>query len=82
MKKKNRHDYMAAYLACHYRQENRLIRESLPILLGYAYESFDFKSHMIDDHDSFKAAKENFVTDTTRYRTGTYWGYQFCEMKF
>jgi hypothetical protein len=82
MKKKNRHDYMAAYLACHYRRENRLIRESLPILLGYAYESFDFKSHMIDDHDSFKAAKENFVTDTTRYRTGTYWGYQFCEMKF
>lgn len=81
-KSKNRHDYMAAYLACHYRKQSRVIHESVPILLGYAYESFDFKSHMIDDHDSFKAAKENFVTDTTRYRTGTYWGYQFCEMKF
>jgi hypothetical protein len=81
-KDKNRHDYMAAYLACHYRQESRLIHESLPVLLGYSYESLDFKSHVIDQHVSWKDSKENFLTDTNRYRTGSYWGYQFCKMKF
>lgn len=82
MQGKNRHNYMAAFLGCHYRNENKLFRETLPILLGYAYETLDFKSHIVDDHDSFNVAKENFVTDTTRYRTGAYWGYQFCKMQF
>jgi hypothetical protein len=82
MAQKIRHNYMAAFLACHYREENRLIHESLPVMLGYTYESFDFKSHIIDEHLSFKASKENFITDTTRYRTGVYWGYRFCKMQF
>ncbi len=82
MSGKNRHNYMAAYLACHYRDESRIFHESLPVILGYAYESLDFKSHIVDDHDTYGVAKENFVTDTTRYRTGVYWGYRFCRQQF
>lgn len=82
MAEKNRHNYMAAYLACHYRKESRVFHESLPILLGYAYEGLDFESHYVDDKDSFSLAYENFKTDTHRYRTGAYWGHRFCKMKF
>jgi hypothetical protein len=77
---KIRHDYMAAFLACHYRNHNVLIRNRLPVALGYAYESLDFKSH-IQDGISLKASRENFVTDTNRYRTGARWGYAFCAQK-
>lgn len=79
---KNRHNFMAAFLACHYRNENSAFFESLPVLLGYAYETYDFKSHVSDDKDSFEVAKENFITDTNRYRTGVYWGYRFCMQQF
>lgn len=79
---KNRHNFMAAYLACHYREENSVFFESLPVMLGYAYESFDLKSHLIEDKDSFEVAKENFDIDTNRYRTGVYWGYRFCKQQF
>jgi hypothetical protein len=75
---KNRHNYMAAYLACHYRERNRLFHESLPVMLGYLYETYDFKSHMLNDKIGLSASVENFSTDTDRYRTGVYWGYRFC----
>lgn len=79
MQNKNRHNYMAAFLACHYRDKGFLVRESLPVVLGYAYETFDFKSHYVDENLSFKESKDNFITDTDRYRTGVYWGYRFCK---
>lgn len=77
---KNRHDFMAAYLACHYRNSGSLIRESLPKMLGVAYEAWDFKSHL-QEGLSWEKAKENFVTDTNRYRTGVRWGVDFCRLK-
>lgn len=82
MEGKNRHNYMAAYLACHYRKESRIFHESLPVILGYAYETYDFKSHMVDEKLSYKDSRENFATDTDRYRTGVYWGYRFCQKNF
>jgi hypothetical protein len=81
LKDKNRHNYMAAYLACHYREQGRLFHESLPIMLGYAYETLDLKSHLLVDHDSWDVAYRSFKVDTDRYKTGSYWGRRFCTMK-
>ncbi|MCM2281825.1 MAG: hypothetical protein NDI61_08255 [Bdellovibrionaceae bacterium] len=73
----NRHDYMAAFLACRYRHETKAIRERLPTLLGYTYESFDFLSHL-KEGDSLEVAWGAFREDTRRYRAGVRWGHSFC----
>lgn len=77
MKGKIRHDYMAAYLACHYRDESKLFSERLPVLMGFAYESFDFKSHL-KEKVGLKVSARAFKIDTDRYRTGVKWGHRFC----
>jgi hypothetical protein len=75
----NRHNSMAMFLSCHYIKKGKAARRALPVALGYAYESFDFHSHL-KDGDTFKQAKENFATDTKRYRTGVKAGEQFCSL--
>lgn len=73
----NRHNYMAAYLACRYREEPKFIRESLPKLLGLAYETFDFASH-IREGMSLGEAWAAMKMDIRRYREGVDWGLEFC----
>jgi hypothetical protein len=73
-----RHDYMAAYLGCHYRNASALYHSFLPRLLGDGYESLDFKSHL-EEKWTLKQATENFRTDTRRYKTGSAWGFSFCK---
>lgn len=73
----NRHDFMAAYLACRYREENRSIHQRLPKLLGVAYESMDLISHL-KDGDTLKDAWRALKVDTRRYRRGVRWGFDFC----
>lgn len=73
----NRHNMMAMFLACNYQGQAKIIRKGLPLASGYAYESFDFLSH-IKEHDTFEQALENFKTDTNRYDTGVSIGEKFC----
>lgn len=73
----NRHDFMSAYLSCRYRAEPRFIRQSLPKLLGLAYESFDFASH-IKEGDTLEQAWRALKSDVRRYTAGVRWGRSFC----
>lgn len=77
----NRHNYMSAFLACHYQHQPKTIQKGLPLMLGYAYESLDFIDHIKNDGDSFKIAYENFRVDTNRYKSGVKSGYTFCDSK-
>ncbi len=74
----SRHDFMAAALSCHYSQSTRVIRKWIPIGLGYAYESFDFVTHL-QGGDSVSESLVNFRVDTRRYRIGVQWGARFCD---
>jgi hypothetical protein len=74
----NRHDFMAAFLACHYRSEDRAaVAKVVPIVLGIGYESLDFVSH-IKQGVSVRASVENFNEDTARYRHAAEWATDFC----
>lgn len=77
----NRHNYMAAFLACHYQNQSKAIQKGLPLMLGYAYESLDFIDHIKNDGDSVKVAYKNFEVDTNRYKVGVKLGYTFCDSK-
>ncbi|MEW6055699.1 MAG: hypothetical protein AB1540_03720 [Bdellovibrionota bacterium] len=75
----NRHDFIAAFLSCHYGETNgKLAAKALVNALGYAYESYDLKSHLEDGID-FKRSLKNFGRDTMRYSDGAEWGYAFCQ---
>lgn len=73
----NRHNYMATFLTCQYSDQPDSIRKGLPLLLGYAYESLDFISHL-KEGDTLKIAADNFREDTNRYKLGVKLGYSFC----
>jgi hypothetical protein len=73
----NRHDFMAIFLACHFKEDGNLLGRVLPNVLGYGYESLDFISHL-RTRVSVKVSVENFRRDTERYRRGSRWGHAFC----
>ncbi|OYZ10662.1 MAG: hypothetical protein B7Y39_19980 [Bdellovibrio sp. 28-41-41] len=77
----NRHNLMASFLACNYRDSGVTIRKILPMTLGYAYESLDFISHL-KEHDTLEQAIGNFKTDTNRYDTGVNIGERFCSFRY
>lgn len=74
----NRHNYMATFLTCQYRDQPEPIKKGLPLLLGYAYESLDFISHIIKEGDTLEQATDNFTVDTNRYKLGVKLGDTFC----
>ncbi len=74
----NRHDFMAAFLACHYRASGQVAASKLlPRFLGYGYESLDFVSH-IKNGVSLSRSLDNFDEDTDRYSRATRWGSRYC----
>lgn len=73
----NRHDFMATFLACHYKEQGELISKLLPNFLGFGYESLDFVSH-IKGKVKLSVSIDNFTRDTSRYVEGTRWGRAFC----
>ncbi len=73
----NHHNFMAMFLACHFRTYGNLVSKILPNLLGTGYESLDFVSHM-REKIGFQKSVRNFETDTNRYREGSEFGNQFC----
>lgn len=77
LSKMNRHDYMAAFLACYYKERSPSLQKLVPLALGYAYESLDFVSHLREGI-TFHESVENFSKDTGRYRYGVQWGSLFC----
>lgn len=70
----NRHDFMAAFLGCHY---NSTI---LPRALGYAYESLDMISHL-QQGVTIDSSIKNFEQDTGRYKRSSSWGVELCKAK-
>ncbi len=78
LKGKNRHDFMSAFLACHYGPKyGKRMAKLIPTIMGTLYESLDYISHRrkgISRKDSVR----NFKKDTKRYRESAEWGYRFC----
>lgn len=81
LKGMNRHDYMAMFLSCHFREYGSIAPRVIPVVLGLAYESLDFVSH-IKENVSFEVSAENFKQDTSRYTVGSTLGNSFCAYKF
>jgi hypothetical protein len=77
----NRHDYMAMFLSCHFREYNSVAARMIPTILGLAYESLDFVSH-IKEEVSLKDSAQNFKKDSSRYAVGSTLGNGFCAFKF
>lgn len=77
----NRHDYMAMFLSCHFREYNSVAARVIPTILGLAYESLDFVSH-IKEEVGLKESAQNFKKDTSRYAVGSTLGNGFCAYKF
>ena len=76
----NRHNYMAAFLACEYHQRGLgKLAHLIPDALGIVYESNDFISHL-KDGVSFKNSVQNFKEDTARYREGSAFGEKYCSV--
>ena len=76
----NRHNYMAAFLACEYHQRGLgKLAHLIPDALGIAYESNDFISHL-KDGVSFNNSVQNFKEDTARYREGSAFGEKYCSI--
>ncbi len=75
----NRHNFMSAMIACDFRKKFGTVDSHLiPLLLGYAYESKDFVSHL-KGGVSLEKSLENFITDTTRYKQGLKIGNVLCK---
>lgn len=77
----NRHDFMAMFLSCHFREYGPIAPRVIPSILGLAYESLDFVSHIKEDVGLEVSAK-NFKKDTSRYTVGSTLGNGFCAYKF
>lgn len=77
----NHHDLMAAYMACHYREKSWVYRQWLPVALGYAYETYDFKAHVVNDKAGVRESLRGFRVDTRRHQAGVKWGSQFCGVR-
>ena len=77
----NRHDYMAMFLACHFKKYGSLNAKIIPNILGIGYESLDFVSHLKGDV-GLKGSIDNFNQDTKRYSVGSTLGEGFCNYKF
>lgn len=73
----NRHNLMAAFLGCQFRDFNRENVSHLVSLLGVGYESKDFVSHLLEGV-SLQDSKQNFKEDTNRYRQSGRVGYDAC----
>jgi hypothetical protein len=74
----NRHDFMAAFLACHFHGTRRPAHARLvPRLLGYGYETLDFVSHL-KQGVPVRASLTHFERDTRRYKDAAEWGASFC----
>jgi len=78
----HRHQFTAAYLACHYQSsgDERMAR-SMPRMIGVAYESKDFVSH-IREGLSFADSRKNFSQDTSKYSEGGRLGIAVCRSEF
>ncbi len=77
----NRHNYVAAFLACHYHNSGYERTEALliPRILGHAYESLDFLSHRKGaEYLNLKSSMNEFKADTGRYIQSSAWGFDFC----
>lgn len=76
----NRHDYMAMFLACHFRPYGNINAKIIPDILGFGYESLDMVSHL-KEGVSLKNSINNFNRDTGRYTVGSSIGEAFCALK-
>lgn len=76
----NRHNLMAAYLACHFSHLPKTDVTSVIAKIGVGYESKDFVSHLVSGV-SLKTSIENFNQDTERYRSAGAAGYELCRAR-
>jgi hypothetical protein len=72
----NRHHFMAAFLGC---RSTQPMAETVHKVhrIGMGYESKDFVFHLLEGV-RMNDARENFKTDSNRYREGATLGYQAC----
>ncbi len=73
----NRHNFMAAFLGCHYSNINPKTVINFIKALGLGYESKDFISHWLEGI-SMKDSLENFRADTDRYADSGKIGIEIC----
>lgn len=73
----NRHNFMAAFLGCYFSDHNPIYVQNFISLVGVGYEAKDFTTHL-KEKMSIKDAKENFQTDTQRYRESVSVGLRLC----
>lgn len=74
----NHHDFMSAFLACHYSSRNkRFMAKAIPRVLGYGYESLDLAGHL-KSGVALDVSVDNFKTDTKRHTKASNWGADFC----
>lgn len=79
LKNWNRHNFMSAFLTCHFKNSGYdLDAITLTELLGIAYEAKDFLSHIGSNRMSIQSSIQNFKTDTARYRASSTWAFGFC----
>lgn len=72
-----RHNFMAAFLGCHFSQMNSNVVINFIKALGIGYESKDFVAHWLEGI-SMKESVENFRTDTHRYVESGQVGIELC----
>lgn len=79
IKADDRHRMMGIFLACHFNNKlgASVPTQMFPILLGVAYESMDFISHM-KEGTSFKKSMENFLQDVNKYKEAAFFAQKFC----
>jgi hypothetical protein len=70
-----RHNVMAAFLGC---VAYSGFDQWLIYGTGIGYESRDFMSHIEKENWTTKAAIQNFIQDTNRYRISSKVGYRYC----
>jgi hypothetical protein len=81
LKDMTHHDYVAMFLACHFKKYGNMTARLIPEILGYGYESLDYISHLKEKRPLKDNIKE-FKRDTSSYVNGSKIGLEFCEMKF
>lgn len=75
----DRHRLMGIFLACHFKGKlgTTVPTEIFPILLGIAYESMDFVSHL-KEGISLKKSTQNFLQDVNKYKEAVFFAQKFC----
>src|SRR5437660_1345113 len=71
---RNHHEYTAAYLSCHYRNNRYVTSRILPLVLGVSYKLLC----SVTEEKTVRSAVQNVENGIVRYQAGIDWGFNFC----